>query len=512
MVNEAGGSTEIATSHADLYTLPNGCFTCQDEAVLQKALGDLAEGGTQIVIMEGFGIVSGDETKTFLSQVPYPHAIIGVLDVANWTRNLVNYGELLPTHLTVADGVVATKHDSDTLPAVVQEFLSANQVRSPVTRGPVDQFPEGTWPVVQAALERRRAPVAGHDHSGHGHDDGHHDHGHHDHDHSHHHHEHDHSHHHHDHDHHHHDHDHGHGWMTTVLDLGPKTTLTELQAVTQEMVSAGKLRLKGRLRGPPSMSPRVRPTGSSEPPSLAILVICYLPEDTDWPVDLLNLVASPPEPARAHELLRVDTDRAATVSALEEGVAAIRSWSPQTVSLPDGSVQLVTHPERLQIYKEMSRRPGVRAEWFVPVMTACLEYWVSCAEWLDAHRSEVGRAHLPTHQRELGVSLAWWTLEFVEMLPQALVRRVYAIQPATLIATGLSEVSALRADSFWRYWQGLEYLRGLRFGLERLSESDQAVVRDAAERVLSMAQSDEERSAFDAEFRARPSGSGPPQD
>ena len=68
------------------------------------------------------------------------------------------------------------------------------------------------------------------------------------------------------------------------------------------------------------------------------------------------------------------------------------------------------------------------------------------------------------------------------------------------MAAGLTEVSALRTDSFWRYWQGLEYLRGLRFGFDRLSESDRAVVRNAAERVVAMAQSEEERSAFDAEF------------
>ena len=128
-------------------------------------------------------------------------------------------------------------------------------------------------------------------------------------------------------------------------------TLIDLQAVTQETVSAGKLRLKGRLGG---TSFNVAPGATDwqlAATELGDLVIGYLAEHEQWPVALLSRVVSPPEPARGHQLLRVDTDLSATVSALEEGIADIRSWSPQTVSVPDGGVQLVTHPERLQIYK-----------------------------------------------------------------------------------------------------------------------------------------------------------------
>ncbi len=495
VVNEAGGATELATTNACVYTLPNGCFTCQDDALLRKSLGELAEGGTEVVIMEGFGIVSGDETKAFLSQVLFPYAIIGVLDVANWSRNQVNYGELLPTHLTAADSIVATKHDSEALPDVIQEFLGANQVRSDVTLALVDRFPKSIWPVVEAALAHRAAPHRHHHdngrHHNHEHEDRHHGHDH----------KHDHRVHA-DHAHDHGDHDHSHGWTTVVLDLTPQTTLADLQAVTRAMVSAGKLRLKGRLHG---SAFNVAPGATNwqlAPTELGDLVICYLAQEADWPVDLLSLVVSPPEPARAHQLLRMDTERSATVSAIKEDIATVRSWQPRTAPISDGRLQLVTHPERLQILKEMARRPGVKAEWFMPVMTACLEYWVKCAGWLDIHYAEVSGAHRPTHQRELGVSLAWWTLEFFADLPEDLVQRVYAIQPAVLVATGLSDVSALRADGFWRYWQGLEYLRGLRFGRERLSESDRAVVQVAAERVIAMAESEEERFAFEAEYKA----------
>ncbi len=492
VVNEAGGSTEITTAHADVYTLPNGCFTCQDEAVLQTALGELADRGTKVVIMEGFGIVSGDETKAFLGKVHYPHAIIGVLDIANWDRNLVNYSELLSTHLTVADAIVGTKHDSATLPASIQEFLSQHQVRSAVTLAQVDQFPTSLWPRLESVLHHKHEHTHG---AGCGHDHGH-DH-----------HSHDHDHHGHDHDHHGHDHDHGdhsHGWQTAVLDLASSTTLNALQEVTQKMVLAGKLRLKGRLGGRAfNVAPGASDWQLGTAKESGDLVICYLANGTDWPVALLELVTSPPEPARAHQLLRVDTDRLATLAMLEEGVVTLRTWTPRTVSQPKGDgVQLITHPEELQIWKEMARRPAVKADCFAPVMTACLEYWVKCAEWLQSHQAEVSPAHLPTHQRELGVSLAWWTLGLVEHLPTDLTQRVYATRPAVLVAAGLSEVSSLRADAFWRYWQGLEYLRALRFGFDRLSSSAQPIVRAAAERIISMAQGDEERSAFNAEFSA----------
>jgi len=491
VVNEAGGSTEITTAHANVYTLPNGCFTCQDEAVLQTSLGKLAEQNTEVVIMEGFGIVSGDETKAFLSKAHYPYAIIGVLDIANWDRSLVNYGELLPTHLTAADAIIGTKSSTATLPAGIETFLDEHQIGTSVTLAGVDQFPVQVWPALEKVMQREHA------HSSHAHEHG--DHHHHGHDHDHHHHDHD--HHHHDHDHDHHDHDHGHGWQTVVLDLAPHTTLSSLQAATQEMVLAGKMRLKGRLEGRAfNVAPGAsdwQETSSDEPGDL---VICYLSDDMDWPTSLLNLVASPPEPARAHQLLRVDTDRAATLAALEAGMATIRAWTPRTVSVPSGGVQLVTHPEELQLWKEMARRPGVKAELFAPVMAACVEYWAKCAEWLEQHRPEVNAAHLPTHQRELGVSLAWWTLEFLEHLPAGLSQRVSATKPAVLVASGLSDVSALRDDTFWRYWQGLEYLRALRFDYAQLPASNQKLVQKEAERIISMAQSEDERSAFQMEF------------
>ena len=494
VVNEAGGSTEITTSHADVYTLPNGCFTCQDEAVLHTSLGELAEQDTKVVIMEGFGIVSGDETKAFLSKAHYPYAIIGVLDIANWERNLVNYGELLPTHLTVADAIIGTKHSATTIPAPVEQLLNQHQVRNPVTFARVDEFPSQIWSTLEEALLRDH----GHEAARHGHDHSHehnHSHGHgHDHSHGH------------DHDHNHSDHGHGHGWQTVVLDLVASTPLSALQAATQEMVSAGQMRLKGRLGG---RAFNVAPgesdwqlTTTEEPGDL---VICYLAEGLDWPPELLSLVSSPPEPARAHQLLRVDTDRSATLSALKSGMATIRSWTPRSVSVPNGGLQLVTHPEELQLWKEMARRPGVKADQFAPVMTACIEYWAKCAEWLKAHQAEVSEAHLPTHLRELGVSLAWWTLEFDEHLPPDLSQRVRATQPAVLVAAGLREVSSLRTDTFWRYWQGLEYLRALRFGFDQLSGEDQAVVKNEAERILSMAQTADEQQAFASEFSKKAS-------
>ena len=491
VVNEAGGSTEITTPHAAVYTLPNGCFTCQDEAVLQTSLDELAKQETQIVIMEGFGIVSGEETQAFLNKAHHPYAIIGVLDLANWKRNLVNYSELLPTHLTVADAIIATKHSATTLPTYVQEFLGQHQVHNPVFLGRAEEFPAQIWSTIETALQREHSHTAvehGHSHP--------HQHAHHGHDHDH-----------HDHDHHHHDHDHGHGWQTVVLGLVTATSLSALQTATQETISAGKMRLKGRLGG---FAFNVAPGASnwqlaaSEEPG--DLVICYLADDTDWPTPLLSLVASPPEPARAHQLLRVDTDRSATVAALDEGIVTIRSWTPRTVPVPSGGVQVVTHPEELQLWKEMARRPGVKADRFAPVMIACLEYWAKCAEWLEVHQAEVNEAHLPTHQRELGVSLAWWTIELEEHLPASLLQRIHKTQPAALVAAGLREVSSLRADSFWRYWQGLEYVRALRFEYDQLSQSNQAVVQNEAERVIAMAQTADEHSAFAAELAKKTDG------
>ncbi|MEN0067438.1 MAG: GTP-binding protein [Myxococcota bacterium] len=488
VVNEAGGSTEITTPHSKVFSLPNGCFTCQDEAVLQQALQELAENGTQVVLMEGFGIVSGDETKAFLRKVPYPHLIVGILDVANWSQNLVNYGELLPTHLRVADVIVATKQSEDVLPADIQAFLEDHHVHATVTRGPIDAFPATLWPAMAVALEAQHSP---HEPSGH------HNHDHHDHDHQH-----DDDDHHHDHDHDHHHHHHNtHDWQPQVLDLTSQATLVRLKSVAQDLVSAGKLRLKGRLKG---NSFNVAPGATNWQTKTATepgdLVICYLAPDTEWPTELLGLVNSRPEASRSHQLLRVDTNVEATVSALQKGIETVRSWEPRIGGLAASGKQLVTHPEQLQIWKEMARRPSVKADWFAPTMEACLEYWVKCAGWVIENASSVDPGHLPTHQRELGVSLAWWTIEFADQLPEELVERVIAVQPAALVEAGLRDVAALRSDGFWRYWQGLELLRALRFRLRSYEDSARQGILSAAQRVIEMAQTGEERTAFQAEF------------
>ena len=419
VVNEAGGATEIATVHAGVFTLPNGCFTCQDEAALQQALGRLADDGVETVIMEGFGIVSGDETRAFLGTVPYPHVIVGILDVANWAQNQINYSELLPTHLRVAHAIAATKHVGE-LPAGIRQFLADHHVHAPVTTAPVDSFPADIWSAVAAAFRDDAQPAsAERDHP------------------------------HHDHDHDHDGHGHTHDWQPQVLDVVAGTSLATLRGTVQDLVSAGKMRLKGRLQGqafnvaPGADDWHVRP--ASEPGDL---VICYLAPHTAWPAALLGLVASPPSTARSHQLLRVDTPHEATVAAIRAGVATMRSWAPSVRALQDGRQHLTTHPEPLQTVKEMARRPGVKATWFVPVITACLDYWVKCAQWLARNAPHVDATHRGTNLRELGVSLAWWALEFEDQLPGDLVQRVVEVRPAAMVEAGLADVTALREDGF----------------------------------------------------------------
>lgn len=132
VVNETGGMTEISTSHAHIYSLPNGCFTCESPEVLEEALATLATNGVKYVILEGYGITGGDETQDFLKSVPYHFAMIGILPVADWEQNLVNYSALLPTHLTVADTIVVTKSSSEGIPPYITDFLVEHHVDCPI--------------------------------------------------------------------------------------------------------------------------------------------------------------------------------------------------------------------------------------------------------------------------------------------------------------------------------------------------------------------------------------------
>ena len=473
-VNETGGMTEIRTNAARVVVLPNGCFTCQDEADLQRALAKFVEDGVELVIMEGFGIVGGHETEAFLAKSGHSFQIIGLVDAQRHPDNRIRYSAVLPTHVAHATaGIIVTKCEGDVVPDEVMAFIAEHNGRQLAVYPTIE--PEVPGALLTTALQER--VVHGHQ-CGHGCG----------HDHDHHHHE-------HNHDHHHEPDGMVHGYQTVPVALRDDVTLTDLQAVLQAAVTCGDVRVKGEVEGVSFNATfgdqewrTERVAGAGQ------FLICYLQPGFSI-AELPGLAALVQEvlPATdfSHALLREHVDPERERELIWEGIAQI-SQQPPVVN--DG--RLVTHPEELQIIEAMARRPDHKAELFPQVMRACVEYWVRCARWLYANHDEVESAARATHERELGVSLAWWTNEFSECFPADLVEAVQQLHPALLVERGIRELSGLREDNFWRFWQGVEYLRALNFCFDLHSSDDQQALEQSSKKVISWAQNDTERQAF----------------
>lgn len=454
LVNEVGGMTEIETPYARVITLPNGCFTCQDEQTLTNTLAELDAQGVKLVLMEGFGVVSGEETRIFLAHSKYPFHIVGIVDAQNFRDNMVLYGELMGSHVRVANaGIVVTKLSGE-FPEYVESFVAQHtNARVPVfTLLEHEIYVPGK---LLAALRRDGHHPHHHRGScGHGHDHGHHVHD---------------------------GHHHGdvHGWAMYAMALKPDATLYDLMSILERHVVSGLARTKGVISG---MSFNVAP-GTSDwniktaPSGTIPFLILYIKAGTGLDVaSLASLVEEPvADTRRSHEVIRVDVTELDRLEALlKSGVEEIVTLEPTVTS----TGLLVTHPERLQLFKEASRRPQVKDKWFPQVMKACLRYWVKCSAVIA--EGDLSDDELNTSKRELGVSLAWWVEEFADSLPNGLVEEVRRCHPAHLVAQGVFELVALRSDPFWRYWQVKEYLRALDL------EPDLPLVQDARAHLMGL--------------------------
>lgn len=463
LVNEAGGLTEFATSAAQIQILPNGCFTCQDDADLLQALTTAEADGIEVVILEGFGLVSGHEIKDFLeTKTRFSYQLVAVVDSQLFAVNQLDYGALLATHVQVATaGIIMTKVPknmklTDPKLAVLRGFIETERQESvPVT---ATHLPE--WPValIDAVLRYRLRFVSRghHDCSSHCNHQSHviinqQHHG---------------------------DSSAVHGWRMMGLTLKAHVTLTDLKQLFGSFVQAGSVRLKGNVGGV-SFNVAPRETDWNEGPSnLSAYCIVYLKDGAVDIADVSNLselATEPPRLARSFELVRIDTDPAATRLRIQALLAKLDALPVQFT--PHGA--LVTHPEPLQVLKEMARRPAVKSEYFLPVIAACVRYWLRTAQWLTEHSRQVTSDQL-VHNRELAVSLAWWATEFNDSLPDPLYVLVAAEKPAVMMARGLVSLATLRHDSFWRHWQVVEYERALGFA-GNLSVVERACVIQATQ-------------------------------
>lgn len=468
VVNEVGGMTEIRTPHARVVTMPNGCFTCQDEAVLKSELLRLENKGVKVVILEGFGIVSGEETRAFLQSSGYRFQIIGVLDERQHTRNLTSYGSLLGTHVSAATaGIVVTKcREQGEVSLDILTFVSD---RTRVAIYPLSDIPENLpEEITQRCLSdedaqylpTQRTHRRFHTHRSH-------------------------------------THHHVHEWSMYAMTLKSSVQVTDLQRVLNKYIAGGQVRAKG-VAGRQTFN--VAPgedtwnaifADEGRAPFLILYVAPNVSVNVEELAGLIEEIRQG-DIRRSYEILRDDVgDVNALIDLIREGIEKINKLIPEVTE----AGHLVTHPEvPLQLTKEMVRRPQVKDAWFFPFIEACLRYWVSCADHLERYAHELDGKGRATSERELGVSLAWWAVEFSTRLDSGLKVDIQRTNPAVLVARGLAAIDTLREDSLMRYWQVKEYLCALDFGREG-SEAE-GLVHEARSRLLSLVP-EAERTQFE---------------
>ena len=448
---------------AQVIPMTNGCFTCNDEASTLSALKKIEVTGTvKLVFFEGFGIVSGDETKKFLESSGYNYEIVCVLDCKHLKKNQVRYLDVLTTQLKAATlGIGISKHadhmvkEDATTPDAL-DFIAEVGNHVPVFFIPTG----GSLPseMLDHLAMAKSSKHTGHEHHEHGmcacgHD----------------------------HEHHTHEHEHDvHSIYPYSFHLRKEVKLDQIK---NSLAGASCIqRIKGATEG--RLFNAVFNDWRFCQEDNRRFITFYADRRIELARDIPKLVEFVEEQSQrtveeevkqSYELLREDNVPA------EETVKEIEALLVEFPVLPvlnnnaGGCVQLITHPEILQLVKEISRRKSVFDTHFPRVIERCMEYWIKCAEYLYANQLCILASDIDTNMRELGISIAWWTERYGKEFSPALVGRVLATRPAHLVAKGFKSLSSLNSDPERAKWQCIETFEAVKFGVKHGEDREEMV-------------------------------------
>lgn len=458
VVNDSGPvvDAEVAEPMAHVITLTNGCFTCEDMSTTRDVLALLAQGGFEWVILEGYGLIPGYETRDFLESCKYSFHMIGLVSAQHFAEDTLLYADALKSHIACATrAILVTKCDSvDAIPdGVVEMIAQHNPGRSTcVLHDSLDVpsllinlfIPESTGDdgfrfgsgCVHCDAHTCTAHAHSHEHA----------------------------------DHHAHDYTHAsaheHHYRYTLL-LKPEATFAQVKEVFESY--PGMRRVKGAVEGYTFSEIHGVWTHGSDPDDRRFVTFySVLPIDLNGELPQLNelqaLACVLNEQLQGYELLRTETCTATETAAL---VTKLMLQIPVQPIICDVAPhrRLITHPEWLQLVKEIARRPSV-AHLLPIVLEKCVTYWVACATALLQNQDGFSAVHAPKHLRELGVSLAWWTKRYGHGFNPSLVHEVRACKPGLMVAQGLMYLERLNENETQRGWQVLEYFDALNFGLD----------------------------------------------
>jgi len=481
VVNDEGAliDGELARQRAKVVAMTNGCFTCDDTTELRSTLDRLEESGISWVFLEGFGLISGDETRSFLESCPYKFYILCLLSGKHFVQDQTRYAHVITSQVkvaTVAIGITKYEHQRDQLPSLdslngLPELVASESHGMPLVFISNDvNLPEIVFKPFGEKTERETGS-----HS--------HEHcascgcGHHPHKYS-------------------HDRRHVHSMYPYSFELRNGVTLNDLK-----LVFTGKdflLRIKGAVEG--RLFNEVHGDWQVSLEDRRQFVTFYALRKVEIDKELPELQAlmllkkdeGRTEPG--YRQLRYDVaDRESTVAEIQK---LLDEMPNDPVIVSSGPYfRLLTHPETLQTLKDgIARRPSVKDEWFPVVIKRCMEYWVKCAKVMNSRSDEILPQDIGRNRRELGASMTWWVNRYHESLGSELVSQVENLHPGAMTAKGILAMGCLNSDPEKARWQCAELSEALSYGIMH-GDNPGEMIR-AAGHCLSIARTTEMRQEW----------------
>ena len=482
IINDTGEflDGEIASERTQVIAMTNGCFTCSDIAHLEEKLKDLKQQKVSYVFLEGFGITPGNEIKSFLLSQHCNFEIVCLLSSKHFELDLVKHSDTLRSHVasaTICVGITKCSISLDDNETGLMDFVGINnpgirllKVRNePKIIGPVTSFFNNfsieTYPQ-KAKCTHSHSCSCNHPESE---------------------------------PHHNHHHDNGdvHQKHLYSYALRGDTTLEQIKSI----FTGGKfIRAKGAVDGRhfdmihgdwevSHEDSRKYLTFYTETPltTKEAKAVSQIVLDTDSSID-----------PRGYAQLRNEAgiSRQKTV----EAIRSLLLEFPQDplVFYTDKGIRLATHPESLQLPKEISRRPSVVEEWFPEVLKYCMEYWIKCARILIQKEDRIEEEDLGTNLREIAISIAWWINRY--SFEDTIVKDVASMSLGRMAVKGSLLLKRLNSDPERAYWQCLELVEVFKYGSEKENLSEEEII-PAIKHCLSLAHTKELRDLWQAKIK-----------
>ena len=518
VINDEGGFAdgELARKSAEVVAMTNGCFTCSDTADLKRVLSKLEHSGITWVFLEGFGITAGGETRRFLESCKYPFHILCLLSAKHHALDLIRYADVVKSQVKAATLAVGiTKYqgkagqffdhllsyisgctfarivcsvrrkwilNSFVSNAGVAEFVARENPGIPLVFIPNDSgIPDIIIDIFEEEKQIKHSTsgsIGGIDHQN--------------------------------------SHKHGkncgcghqghrdllglnkvHDMYPYSYELKQESTLDSLRKVFRNKPFL--LRVKGAVGG--YLFNEVHGDWQQTLKDDRRFVTFYSSREVDVEVDLpgLTMLVAVKEEIVHEEpsymLIRKET------STREETVQEIKALlrelpiEPIVISSRDG-IRIITHPEKFQNVKEISRRPYVVDEWFPQVLKRFMQYWIKCADIVNNRSKEIIPEDIAKNLYELAVSMVWWLNRHREFFGTEIAQAVERLHPGAMAADGIVTIRSLIEimPQETVSWQCLEFTEALSYGLVHGESAERMI--GAARHCLSLATTHELKQAW----------------